>query len=90
MTKTKNNEYAYIERYPDPTARAAIEHIESARKKKRKRKACVFRQIKTTSFRWRCSVCGHEFWLADGPFKAKMRNCPNCKKRIIAEDREII
>lgn len=86
MTKTEGNAYGYVEQYPDPTAREAIDHLQG---RKRKKKSCVFHQV-GRSFRWRCSVCGMEFWLADGPVKAGMKKCPNCEKRIMAEERNII
>ena len=36
MTKTKGNAYGYVEQYPDPTAKSAIDHISNAENKKRK------------------------------------------------------
>ncbi|MEG2651006.1 MAG: hypothetical protein RSA63_09055, partial [Eubacterium sp.] len=42
MSKTEKNGYRYVEHYPDPTAGAAIEHIE--REEKRKKKAVNSRQ----------------------------------------------
>lgn len=86
MTKTEGSAYGYVEMYPDPTAREAIDHLQGHRKKP---KGCVFHQI-GKSFNWKCSCCGMTFWLADGPVKARMKKCPNCEKRIMAEERNII
>ena len=42
MTKTKGNAYGYVEQYPDPTAKSAIDHISNAENKKLEERKTAF------------------------------------------------